>query len=760
MALVGNVKGSPSIDLRDGGGKLIAFALAALFFLAYLLAGAPAAQATEEKDEPAPETEVDFTSDKCGVEVVPSDPPPRQVNLMLDDSGSMFADQSGAIDRWSNAKYSLEVFAAMLGPQDLLNVYRTSDFTQGKTSGPATQVKGSEPIEARIAQIHNLPMIGGGTPYAPVAAAVENLQQSDFTEKWLVVVSDGAFEGVEDSQVQADLERYSAENSTDESSFKVAFLAIGDEAPNLTSNPGAGLYYAEAEKTAELLAVMTAFSNRIFARSELEGSEIKAGEWQISPDLELKELLVFAQGADVEVTDLVSGSEVFHPSSVAQVSWVENEASELRAVPNKDLMGKLATFEDLPAGEATLGISGAQVVSFFYQPRVAFGMVITDDEGNVVDSDKIVGGDYSLSFGFMDESCDFIESPLLGEVTYHAQVFQDGELVADELSPGDPVHLERGEARIEVMATYLNDNTARAVVDVGVLRPAQPTIFEVEQRPFVASELNDYSMPQDAMVVRYGQEQEGALAPFSEEEWASFTPESFVVSSPKNLEFEVALGDTPGTVYVLPVAPGGEPMDAATGDVPITITASHIYDEQLSEGSLETTVTVEDDFSFWQKMMHWMKTQGWKWLLGLLLLIIIYGYISRPRLPKKLKKSPLISFRPKNPTARRTQSNGKVTKSAFAKFVPFKADTAQIRYVPAGIAGFRTLRVKAVRGGRMKVLNWKSVAAAQNVEFDGEPLNKETRKARNLGGASVITATDSTGIYDCHLGDSKQNKRA
>ena len=695
----------------------------------------------------------------CGVEVEPTPPIPRQVNLVLDDSGSMFADANGPVDRWSNAKYSLEVFAAMLGPEDLLNVYRTSDFVDGKTSGPAAQVSGEEPIEKRIQAIHRLDMIGGGTPYAPVPAAVADLSASSFAQKWLVVVSDGAFEGVETAQVQSDMERFAAENTTEDTTMNVAFLALGDAAPALTNNPDAGVFFQQAQQTDDLLAVMTGFSNRIFARSQIEGT-LANNSWGIDPDTELEELLVFAQGEDVEVGALSSGSTVLEPTSVGSVSWVENSASELKAVPNKSLTGKLATFENVPPGGATVSISGAQVVDFFYKPRVSFGIVLKDASGSVVAADKIVGGDYSVSFGFMDRDCNFVDSPLLGDVQYSAVAMQDGEVIADQISPGDTITLERGDAQFRVSANYLNNNVTEAVVDVRVLRPAQPTLFEVEPREFEASQLDDYVFPADAMKVRYGIDEGGTLRNFSEEEWASFDKDSFTVSTTEKLEFEVEVGDEPGLVYLLPRAPGGVPIDASTGEVPVHIAAHHIYDEQLNEAELDTEITINDDFSVWQRMLHWFMTVGWKWLLLLLGLVIIYGYIRRPRLPKKLRKSPLVEFRPKNPTMRRTQADGKVTKSALPKFVPFMADSAQIRYVPSGTGGFSALKVKAMKGGRMRVVNWKALAQKGNVEFDGDLLTKESKKARTLGGSSVITATAADGSYECSLGTSKRGKKA
>lgn len=54
--------------------------------------------------------------------------------------------------------------------------------------------------------------------------------------------------------------------------MNVAFLAIGDQAPALTNNPDGGVYFQQAEQTAELFAVMTGFSNRIFARSQIAGT--------------------------------------------------------------------------------------------------------------------------------------------------------------------------------------------------------------------------------------------------------------------------------------------------------------------------------------------------------------------------------------------------------------------------------------------------------------------------------------------------------
>lgn len=48
----------------------------------------------------------------------------RIINVVYDDSGSMVKTDDGkTIPRWSQAKYSLEVFTAMLNENDKMNIW-------------------------------------------------------------------------------------------------------------------------------------------------------------------------------------------------------------------------------------------------------------------------------------------------------------------------------------------------------------------------------------------------------------------------------------------------------------------------------------------------------------------------------------------------------------------------------------------------------------------------------------------------------------
>lgn len=705
--------------------------------------------AAQDSDDSQDENVEPASSDQCTTGVNAEPVRPRHVNLVLDDSGSMFSDGTNSLDRWSNAKYSLEVFASMLGSDDVLNVFRMSDFAETETAAPVVSVKGNEPASDRVAKIHDMQMQGGGTPYAPVTTAVADLASSSIPDKWLVVLTDGEFTDRETAQVESDLNRFVAENTGEASSLRVAFLALGEESPQLNNSADQGVFFERVLETSELLDTMTSFSNRIFARSLLPQSN----PGQMNPDVDLDQILVFAQGGDVEVGELSVDGESIAPSSVVDVSWAENQdalnaGQEVPAVPNKDLRGTLASFEDIPSGTSVVGLQGAQTVDIFYTPRAAFGIELRDAQGERVEADKVVGGEYTVNYGFMDRDCEFIESDLFGDVDYTAQVIQDGEVITDAFAPGDALQLERGDAQFRVGASYLDGNTSEAVIDLRVLRPAKPTGFDVEQKDFLASQLQSYDVRQDGIKLHYAIHENGRVTDFSDEEWASFTQDSFSVeSSEPDIDFELALGDAPGEVYLVPRAPGGVPIEAATGDIPVTISASHVYDEQLNEATEHVSVSVVDDYSWTDRFLHWFKVIGWLWLLLLLLFIWILGYFARPTFSRRIKQRPDITFKPRS-RGRRNSLKGKFEKDRFGALIPYRARTATLTY--AG-RGFAPMTLRAKRGKKIEIVNWRAIAQRENVSINGEQLTKESDKAPMLRPSSSITSINRDGSYDMTL---------
>ena len=52
--------------------------------------------------------------------------PSRVLNVVYDDSGSMLINGDTWVDTWCQAKYAMEVFAALLEEKDTLNIFPMS----------------------------------------------------------------------------------------------------------------------------------------------------------------------------------------------------------------------------------------------------------------------------------------------------------------------------------------------------------------------------------------------------------------------------------------------------------------------------------------------------------------------------------------------------------------------------------------------------------------------------------------------------------
>jgi hypothetical protein len=683
----------------------------------------------------------------CGGTVSADAPAAREINLVIDDSGSMFSDGSTSRDRWSEAKYSLEVFAAMLEQDDSLNVYRMSDFADGAVAGPQVQLTGSEPASSRVAKIHAMQMVGGGTPYSPVQRAYADLTAGNAPNKWLVILTDGAFDDRSTQDVNADLHRFATKSAT--SSLQVAFLGISNEAATIPDDPANGIHSAHAASSADLLDLMTGFSNLIFERNLIKQSS----PGHISPDIPLAQALIFAQGQSVTIGSATNSGKSTAPSSVVDVSWAENQpalsdGAQVAAVPNKSLRGKIASFKNVPKGDTVFDIKGAQTIDIFYKPRVSFGIQLHDASGKKIAADKLVGGKYTLKYGFMDQRCNFVQSELLGTVDYSAKILRNGEAVANDFAPGDTVSLERGSVVIDANARFLGIDTSHAKIDLRVLEPARPSGFRVLNTRFMASKLQQYEAPKHAIALIYEVKNGTSFTPFSANEWKTITPASFHVTSSSNLSFKVVLGDQVGQVYLVPRAPHGDVYAADTGKIPIQVNASHVFDEQLNQTKLSTATTVVDDLPWYARFGHWFAEMGWKFLIALLALVVLLGYLFKRRFSKKVRKRPTIIGTPNRVGVREETSYGKFTVKPLRKLLPFVPDAATLRYVPPGVAMFRPMKLKAGPKRTMVIENWRDIAGRKNVAVNGIDLDDDTRKSPTLGPSSTVTASTPQLTYE------------
>jgi hypothetical protein len=694
----------------------------------------------------------------CGVETKPRPEDTRQINLVIDDSLSMFLNtQTGELlDRWSFAKYSLEVFAALMGPADTLNVYRLSDT---KKTDRLT-LRGDRSALERVAEIHAMEMGGKRTPYAPVQWAAEDLVDSPAKKKWLVVLTDGQFDDLAPGTFQRDVREFADLN------IEVAVLALEDQAEVIASDPEAGIFFEKADTVEQVLDKMTTLADLIYPRVK---APIADGARVWATDVPMKDLVIFAQGDEVNVNRVDAGRVTVQPSTSVAVRWAENPSVSVRGVgevrdpkPNRALVGQVATFNDVPKGDLTFQVGSPKTLDIFYRPDVKFGVQLISASGERVAPDAAIEGDtYEVQYGFMDDECRIVTSELLGDVKYSGNITRNGKKVKDNFLPGAKFEFEAGAVTLNVSATYLggeaSDKLPMSVRDfegTSVVSPSGTAqrylVSELEQFPGASSGVEFTYTIKDRNLA-----EEVNRAP-TPEEWARLNPDDITVTSDANLDWRAIKGE-PGVILVVPRAPSGDIYAATVGQVTFTVTAPPIVGpENLSAGA---DIEIVDDLSWLDRFWNWFWTVGIWLLLLLLLLIVILGYVFKRRFSRKIASSPSIKSIPITVGKTPQTARGRFTKNRIRWLLPFVADTATLVYVPTGAYGFPPLKVKAGAGKSVQVTNWKQLAQqmeqgkaqGRSLTVGSNMIDGNTKRMPSLGPNGVIRARSTATGYDYQL---------
>ena len=114
-------------------------------------------------------------------------------------------------------------------------------------------------------------------------------------EKWLVVLTDGVFQGIAG---QAEIESYLGQKDP---SIKVMFLSMGAKAAMISSNEGIDIYSEKAETNDQILNKITDICTRVFNSDRLDVNS-KSKEFEF--DVPMAELIVFAQGEKVKISGI------------------------------------------------------------------------------------------------------------------------------------------------------------------------------------------------------------------------------------------------------------------------------------------------------------------------------------------------------------------------------------------------------------------------------------------------------------------------
>ena len=672
-----------------------------------------------------------------------SSEPSRMINVVYDDSGSMYRSDH-LVDTWCQAKYSMEVFAAMLGENDILNVYYMSDYRTGTGHAPRIVLHGKDGAATNVSKLHAEKTRAGNTPFNSVKRAYSDLSKATADEKWLVILTDGAFE---DGALSKDkIDSFLAAKKSD---ISVMFLAMGPDAAGITARENQNIFYVEAKTSNQILNQITGICTRIFNSNKLD---VNTSTKKFSFDVPMGELTVFAQGANVQINGIkkADGTLVKSSRTPVEVKYSECDATNYSNEPARDLVGSIATFvDDFSAGDYTVDVSGAETIEIYYKPNVEVAVYLTNSQGNeVTDMANLEAGEYTISFGFVKTGTKekVAQSKLLGDVTYEAFVTNNGTKHDKMYSNGDKIKLEEGTLSIDALARYLDYHSVSTHLNY--------SIFKNRNISFLIKNNPTYKITSNGIENSEFIELEAKIdgREITPEEWSVMTLPtiSFESESRKTKIDKLAIKktDQPGTYRIYPVLPDDQPSTGTYTGYNYKVDYKQKVGAEIWSGNTSGTMTFNDTRSWWER--------NWDLFVKLtilaIVLFILAGYLPfiKNYLPKSLKKAPTIHCTPDDFGMEERTRNGVVQKSLLSTIIPYISQTATIDFVPSSVSGIPQMNVKAIKRRRMSVTNIKNFADRDNITFNGSVVDPDIKKYETS--AALVTSVVKNGwTYYCTL---------
>lgn len=677
-----------------------------------------------------------------------SSEPSRVINVVYDDSGSMYQTDN-FVDTWCQAKYSMEVFAAMLGENDTLNVYYMSDYQTGTGSAPRIVLHGKDGAATNVGKLHDEKTRAGNTPFNSVRKAYSDLSKVIADEKWLVILTDGAFEDGALSKSEID-SFFSAKDSN----VSVMFLAMGPSAAGITAREKQNIFYVEAKTNNQILNQITGICTRIFNSNKLD---VNVSTKNFSFDIPMGELTVFAQGANVKINGIKrkDGTLVKSSRTPVEVKYSECDATNYHNEPVRDLTGSIATFvDDFSAGDYIVDVSGAETIEIYYKPNVEVVAYLTDAKGNeVTDMTNLEAGEYTISFGFVKSGTKekVSQSKLLGDVTYEAYVTNNGTKHKKVYSNGDKITLEEGTLSIDASARYLDYHSVSTHLDY--------SIFENKTLSFSVKNNPTYTITSKGIETTDFIELEAKIdgREITQKEWDAMDLPTISLSDElrdfKIDEPIIEKSNRPGIYKIHPVLQDDKPSTGTYVDCNYNVIYQQKFDAETWSGKISGTIKLHDTRS-------WLE-RNWdlfvKLIILAVILFVIAGYLPfiKHYLPRSLQKRPYIKAKSSHPGVKRQDSNGLFTKNLMTTILPFISQTGKIKVVPKGVTGAPTLEVKAMGHKKMKLTNFKSYIGKDYITFDGETLKKDLKKFEIYDAISVKVKRGEW-TYECSLHQSRK----
>ena len=557
------------------------------------------------------------------------------IAVVFDNSGSMYENKG-----WCRAKYAMEIFASMLNyNRDKLHIFPmwevTYDGSQPTSGGSydAIEIKNKDDIN-RISNLYTVRP--SSTPFEPIDEANEYLKKSKANEKWLIILTDGAFNQDERGKsAQIDLQQRVSSLASDE--IKVQYLGFGG-ATTLKANE-ANNFFAKKSTDTSLKDDLVEICNKIFQRSVLPSNRLSGQSLKL--DMSMKSVIVFAQGANAQVNSLKdsSGKDVAITLNSGQRKYSTIKANKYPNAPvDTSLAGQVVTFADCPKGDYTLSFSGADSIQIFYEPDVDIDIEILNSDGvRVTNPEDFVAGEYKITSRIVDRITgeDVTNHELLGnavDLKTYVKTSNDSEYKAFE-NGSKITFAEDDETSIYVEGQYLGkykisskDDKKWEWLTEGFEIEKQSVAFKInidaEQKWFVLKEKDSWKPIKIVMTVE-GQ-------PLTDEQMQKT---NLTVSISDNMKYRVEMIPG-GSAYNVFIAQdeNGNYIEPTTGKFKMTASATYVDEDGKEVKAKEDNISFEvQKYSQIFRILFWLA-------IILIIILIWLMFMLQKVLPKSVVK--------------------------------------------------------------------------------------------------------------------------
>lgn len=405
----------------------------------------------------------------------------RTINIVYDDSRSMVLDGSTS---WSQAKYAMKVFAAMMGEEDKINIYPMTSFaTKGDGNksdswGTVISMTGKDSPDSRVDKIEK--MNGDNskfwdTPIGSVEAAGNALASDTSNEKWLVILTDGNQFYRDGQVIGADETRNVILQYAGKNNINVAYVSIGNGAINLISDSSKDHFYPFATDSDHILDTVTEVGQLVYNYQSIPLSG-NGPSYSFNADIPLSKVIIFAQGKDANAENLQVGEKNVSGNQSSVHVEISKDTPYVPTNGDPDpqfgdnLNGRLVTYQakndkkPFQSGKFTFD-SNVKDVKVFFEPGVDVQTVLVDGNGEKIDLSKkkipdIQAGEKTVEIKIVNpltgETINPEDSELLQGATLHFSIVdKDGNIT--ECGNGDKIVFPEGDVEVYSTARFAGD---------------------------------------------------------------------------------------------------------------------------------------------------------------------------------------------------------------------------------------------------------------------------------------------------------------